>query len=189
MPHAPTQIFVHSLGRFSEAELDKLESYCDSLDMMKAYLNSDESAPSYNDVERITQFASIPQTLESAWFYQRLIQIIQVANASSFQYDLHGLAEPPQFLIYRGPEGGHFGWHFDTGPLPPRKLSVTIQLTDPSRYEGGVLEFNIGNSIVSAPKDRGAVIAFASYMLHRVTPVTSGIRKSIVVWVTGPAFR
>ncbi len=189
MAHAPIQIFVHSFNRFSEAELDRLERYCDSLPLQKAYLNSDEKSPRYDDIARITQFASIPQTLESTWFYQRLIQVIQVANASSFQYDLQGLAEPPQFLVYHGKEGGHFGWHFDTGPTPPRKLSVTIQLTDPSHYEGGTLEFNIGNAIMDAPKERGVVVAFPSYMMHRVTPVTSGIRKSIVVWVTGPPFR
>jgi PKHD-type hydroxylase len=46
-----------------------------------------------------------------------------------------------------------------------------------------------GNKIQPAPRERGAVIIFPSYVLHRVTRVTRGVRKSLVVWVTGPNFR
>jgi PKHD-type hydroxylase len=68
-------------------------------------------------------------------------------------------------------------------------LSLTIQLTDPSRYEGCELQFNVGTQIISTPKGRGVVVAFPSYMIHRVTPITSGVRKAIVAWVTGPEFK
>jgi PKHD-type hydroxylase len=64
-----------------------------------------------------------------------------------------------------------------------------LLLTDPSNYEGGNLEFMLSKKIDTAKKDRGTVVAFPAYRLHRVTPVTKGIRKSIVVWVTGPQFR
>ena len=57
-------------------------------------------------------------------------------------------------------------------------------------YEGGNLNLNIGMEEepenISFP--RGRIVAFPSFMIHRVTPVTRGIRKSIVIWITGPKF-
>ena len=70
-----------------------------------------------------------------------------------------------------------------------RKLSLSVQLTDPERYGGCDLEFQAGNRIETAPRDRGAVIAFPSYVLHRVTPCGKGTRKALVAWTTGPQFR
>ena len=92
-------------------------------------------------------------------------------------------------MVYHDHEGGHFGWHMDVGPRTPRKLSLTLQLTDPSRYQGGELQFFTGDIVRTAPRDRGMLIAFPSYMVHQVTPVTAGTRKSIVAWVSGPQFR
>jgi PKHD-type hydroxylase len=71
---------------------------------------------------------------------------------------------------------------------PRRKLSRSLQLTDPSTYEGGTLEFLTGTRPQIAPRDRGALIAFPSFGVHRVAPVTAGTRKSLVIWVTGPQF-
>ena len=110
-------------------------------------------------------------------------------NNRSYQFDLRGFAEAPQYMVYRDAEGGHFDWHMDIGPMPPRKLSLTIQLTDAAQYEGCQLQFNTGTAIVSAPKNRGVAIAFPSYMIHRITPITAGVRKAIVAWVTGPSFK
>jgi PKHD-type hydroxylase len=70
-----------------------------------------------------------------------------------------------------------------------RKISITVQLSDPNDYEGGVLELNVGNTIVQMPKEKGCAVLFPSYILHRVTPVTKGIRKSLVLWVGGTTFK
>jgi PKHD-type hydroxylase len=51
------------------------------------------------------------------------------------------------------------------------------------------LQTHVGKEIASAPRERGTVIAFPSYVLHRVTPITSGVRKALVVWAMGPKFR
>ena len=179
-------IFNHGLGAFTEAELDELERYCDALPLAKAALAGLERDDRYNHVRR-TRVSSILQTPEIAWFYERLVTICRRLNRD-YQFDLTDFSEAPQYLVYHHSENGHFDWHMDQGTQPPRKLSLTLQLTDPSRYEGGELEFNGGN-IVCAPKDRGAAIAFPSYIVHRVTPVTAGTRKAIVAWITGPSFR
>jgi len=69
-----------------------------------------------------------------------------------------------------------------------RKISVTVQLSAPDEYEGGDLQFNIGRQI-TAPRVQGAAVIFPSFYLHRVTPVTKGVRKSFVLWVGGEPYR
>jgi PKHD-type hydroxylase len=184
----PMQIYDHGIGAFTVEELDRLERYCDGLVLTRGHLNGLPQG-AYDDVKRVTEIASIRQTPEIMWFYERLADIVRGLNNRSYQFDLRGFSEAPQYMVYRDSEGGHFDWHMDTGPQPPRKLSLTIQLTDPSHYEGCKLEFNTGSVIVSAPKNRGVAIAFPSYMIHRVTPITSGTRKAIVAWVSGPNFK
>ena len=179
-------IFNHGLGAFTEEELDRLERYCDALPLTKASLAGLDVGDQYNHVRR-TRVSAIIQAAEIAWFYERLVAVCRSLNRD-YQFDLTDFSEAPQYLVYHHSENGHFDWHVDQGVQPPRKLSLTLQLTDPSRYEGGELQFNGGN-IVCAPKDRGAAIAFPSYTVHRVTPVTAGTRKSIVAWITGPSFR
>ncbi len=79
----------------------------------------------------------------------------------------------------------------DCGPGngSPRKLSMVLQLSDPSEYEGGDLElFTSANPIITK-KQKGIIHAFPSYVMHRVTPVTKGVRKTLVVWIAGPRFK
>jgi len=71
----------------------------------------------------------------------------------------------------------------------PRKISLSLQLSEPSDYEGGELVLQAGDSERVAEKARGTLIAFPSFVLHRVRPVTAGVRKSLVIWVAGPEFR
>jgi PKHD-type hydroxylase len=64
-----------------------------------------------------------------------------------------------------------------------------VQLSAPEDYDGGQLELRDGDEIVSGPRDAGTIVAFPSWVIHRVTPVTRGLRRSLVVWVGGPPFR
>jgi PKHD-type hydroxylase len=66
---------------------------------------------------------------------------------------------------------------------------LSVQLSDPSDYEGGDLLLHISADPKKAPKNQGQVILFPSHTLHEVTPVTKGIRYSLVAWVTGPKFK
>jgi PKHD-type hydroxylase len=184
----PGQIYDHGIGAFTAEELDILERYCDGLVLSAGPLGG-LSRGAYDNVIRVTQIASIKQAPEILWFYKRLADIVRGLNNRSYQFDLRGFSEAPQYMVYRDREGGHFDWHMDTGPQPPRKFSLTIQLSDPSHYEGCELQFNTGAVIVPAPKNRGVAIGFPSYMVHRVTPITAGTRKAIVAWVTGPDFK
>lgn len=107
-----------------------------------------------------------------------------------FDFDLYGFVEDFQYIVYNS-DNSHYDWHMDKGTLtsPPRKLSLVLQLTDPSEYEGGDLELNYCSQPVKTKKERGLVYAFPSWVVHRVTPVTKGVRKTLVVWIAGPKFR
>jgi PKHD-type hydroxylase len=116
------------------------------------------------------------------------------AGETGSSNELTGVLDAVQYTEYHATENGHYGWHQDFGPgmLSTRKISVTVQLSDPSEYEGGDLEYFIGgdpNNALKVQRDKGLVFIFPSYMMHRVTPVTKGIRRSFVLWVGGEHYK
>lgn len=127
--------------------------------------------------------------------FEEIKNFFDQANRNAFGFDVDFIPSI-QFTEYDGTEGGKYDWHtdvnwFDTRPTH-RKLSMVIQLSDPSAYEGGNLE--IQPLMGSGPeneslRERGSVIVFPSFLQHRVTQVTSGKRFSLVVWNEGPKFR
>lgn len=75
-----------------------------------------------------------------------------------------------------------------------RKLSLTLNLTDPTTYEGGDFMFDLGvnaGSIITVKeaREQGSVIVFPSFLYHCVSPVTSGVRYSLVNWTLGRPFK
>jgi len=130
------------------------------------------------------------------WLYPRIEYIAQQLNGHHYDFDLWGLNEDLQYTVYTEADTGFYKWHQDQyttiknniDQRLPRKLSLSIQLTDPTEYDGGDLKIHDGN-IITAPREHGMAIAFPSWQLHCVTPVTRGIRRSLVVWITGPRFR
>jgi PKHD-type hydroxylase len=186
----PTVTFAVWANAFTAGELDMIETLGDRLAAEKATLFSGTPEGAQSEEIRVTQTAWIEPNAESKWIYDRMQGGARALNDRVYQFDLRGFSENFQYTIYHGSEGGHYDWHADHGRLKvPRKLSITLQLTDPSQYEGCDLQFRASNRIETAPRDRGSVIAFPSYILHRVTPCTKGTRKSVVVWTTGPLFK
>ena len=98
-----------------------------------------------------------------------------------------------QFTEYHASEGGHYNWHHDinwnANNKLDRKLSITVQLSGPDEYEGGEFEFSECESPKDNVKAKGTVLVFPSYLQHKVKPVTSGVRKSLVAWFEGPRWR
>lgn len=175
---------------FTPAELAEIERIGDSLTAEQAVVLSASPDGDVQTRIRITQTSWFPQTAETKWIYDRMQGVARALNERAYKYDLRGFSEPFQYTVYQSAEGGHYDWHVDHGPLKvQRKLSMSVQLSDPGSYEGCDLQFVAGNKTETAPRDRGTVVAFPSYVLHRVTPITSGVRKSLVVWTTGPNFR
>ena len=164
-----------------------------------------------NKEKRNSQNAWIPTTHWCAGF---LWHYIQRANRENFLYNLRNIdGESMQFTRYEA--GQFYGWHNDAGlatqykPISVgnrseglgqdflnenieiiRKLSFTLQLSDPDDYEGGNVQFldESGKSYF-APRQRGCLVLFDSRTSHRVLKVTKGIRKSIVGWTVGPRWK
>ena len=122
--------------------------------------------------------------------YKVIENIMLKTNSNHFGFDGMRLTEPAQYTEY--PTGGFYDWHIDSdvncaNEPPIRKISMTCLLSPESEFEGGGLELMSDGKIVK-PK-QGQAIFFASYIRHRVIPISKGIRKSLVMWFGGPSFR
>jgi PKHD-type hydroxylase len=189
-PYAPEiPPFVWWENGFTNQELDWLQEQAQKADQ-RGQLGNANNQENLKQIRR-SQISWMHKNQDNSWVFERLAHITSSLNAENFRFDLTGFGEPLQLTNYDQSEHGMYGWHVDYGGklTPSRKLSLVLQLADPSQYEGGNLQITIGPQAQTVPKKRGLVVAFPSYVLHQVTPVTSGSRQSLVAWVTGPAFR
>lgn len=130
---------------------------------------------------------------ESNWIAGFCSHYVDLANRDNYHYDLHKFAAGQmQYTVYE--EGDYYDWHIDLAPPEEngdiRKLSFSLQLSDEDEYEGGELDvLGQGRKMHTCPKKKGVIIFFYSHTLHRVRKVKSGTRRSIVGWVTGPAWK
>jgi PKHD-type hydroxylase len=138
---------------------------------------------------RKSEISWINETEETAWLYEKIAYYAKIANKELWNFDIWDYQDQLQFTKYYG-NGGHYDWHVDLGPgISNRKLSCVLQLSSPEEYEGGVLQMNPGGNIMEVPKGLGTLCFFPSFLLHRVTPLSSGVRKSLVTWLCGANFR
>jgi PKHD-type hydroxylase len=146
-----------------------------------------------NTIIRKSQVGWVYGKQEMLPIWHKLSRAVAEVNRRYFHLDLTGFYEPMQLGIYSADSNGHYNWHVDIGINDvdvPRKLSMSLLLSDPSEFEGG--EFQVktpADETLSLEQARGKAWFFPSYVTHRVTPVTKGVRRSLVLWVGGPAFR
>ena len=126
---------------------------------------------------------------ENKWIFDKVAEIVAICNAGHFDYDIMGITHSLQLIHYTttGPINGHYNWHIDSGPGAPatRKISFTAQLSSPEDYTGCELHVNDHAETRIATKEQGSVHLFPSYMPHQVTPIESGERWALVIWVHG----
>ncbi len=126
--------------------------------------------------------------LSEPWIKDLLWPYVQEANRLYFNVDIDGQAEM-QFTEYRGEASDHYDWHHDvnwhgqTGS--DRKLSITVQLSEADAYAGGDFEFEEVQTTANF-RSKGTILVFPSYLRHRIHPVTSGSRRALVAWFSGP---
>jgi len=175
---------------FTDEELDWLQERA-----LNATTQADVAGGSGDkeDLSKIrrSKVAWLEKTQEAAWVFERLSHVVSALNAEFYRFDLTGFSEALQLTNYDHSDKGMYGWHQDYGSTlkPSRKLSLVLQLTDPSSYEGGNLQILTKADPINMRKQRGLIVVFPSYVLHQVTPVTQGTRQSLVAWVAGPAFK
>jgi PKHD-type hydroxylase len=175
---------------FSEEELAHIQALGESRNIDRATISGTDAGKDVSEI-RTSKTSWINLQQDSEWLYDRLSYIARQLNGQFYNFDLYGFWEHLQYTVYDGTENGHYDWHIDAGSNDecPRKLSLVLQLSDPSEYEGGELQLKTSVKEIAIEKKKGFITVFPSYVLHRVTPVTAGVRRTLVVWVAGPAFR
>jgi len=144
------------------------------------------------DQVRRSRIRWLPDGDAASWVETRLLRFAAAAMRERFPFDLDGFEEHLQVAEYRADDQGTYDWHSDrgwTGLAGRRKLTLVVQLTPPAHYAGGALELNPGGEVLTASPAIGDAVAFPSFVLHRVAPVTEGVRHSLAAWMHGAPFR
>lgn len=183
-------------------------------DISEYNLQTDTSLLIDNKVNKKTRNSHNAWIPESHWIAGWLWYYVERVNRGNFCYDILDIDAGTLQYTHYGP-GQFYNWHrdddIDRMYIPKekiqsnsniggdqltiqgemvRKLSFSLQLSDPEDYRGGELEFiDNTNKPFLAPKQRGTMVVFDSRVKHRVRRVKSGLRKSIVGWVMGPRWK
>lgn len=191
---------------FTDNEIDQICDMMSKASLDDAYVTRSEQKldqeqgklrPVIDNTIRKSRVAFYEPNDSTQWIFDRLNFVIETVNNKWFNFDLNGY-ERFQYTEYNGQNNEGYGWHTDMfwGELPKdsytetRKLSLTLLLNTPGvDFEGGELQFGRESDFESARVKKGSIILFPSFALHRVAPVTKGLRKSIVTWVLGPKWK
>lgn len=188
---------------FSAAQCERIIETGRALPTASAALEGEHGVPTSDVQLRDARTAWIPPDPSNEWIYRKLALVAQRANRA-YRFDLTGFDEDLQFTCYDSP-GSFYTWHQDglDGTVALRKLSLVVQLSDPADYSGAELELFAHHDPAAADgpgpapagtevppeRRRGTVLVFPSFEFHRVLPLRSGVRYSLVSWVSGPPFR
>lgn len=171
---------------FTSEEVDKIIDFEELQEFTAGKMGSD--GKNTNKEHRDSEVSWLFWNPETRWVFDKFGALLGQVNHSHFMYDIDGF-DAFQYTKYKSKQ--HYNWHFDAFTEFQgfeRKISACIMLTDPKKYGGG--DFQIvphGNieKVESFKPTIGSVIFFASWMPHRVAPIKSGVRKSLVAWVMG----
>ena len=170
-------------GAFTADECARVVAAGSALTLTPGKVNDPKAAEGVVSA-RAVGVGAMPLEPAYSWIYERMVNRAMGVNEQSFGFEVEQ-AETNQFLGY-GP-GEHYDWHVDIGndEMALRKVSVIAFLSEPSDYEGGELEFLFGDKPSIAPKRRGNLVIFPSFVLHRVRPIAQGRRFSLALWLRG----
>ncbi len=179
------QPFATAAAFFTDAEIDRLIA-----DHASQLTEGKLAEGDTNAQIRRSQVVMLGMEQRYAWLYERLWSAAQECNRLFFCVDIAGVETNVQLARYDSANAGFYGWHTDfAGIRPLRKISISIQLSQAEDYDGGDLELMYGTEPQKLGRTRGTLVAFPSFMLHRVTPVTRGTRWSLVAWILGARWR
>lgn len=178
---------------FTPEELNRLEQQVQEIPSQPGITEAGGQDKGEGLEARNSMIKWVPFSAETKWIYDKIGDMAKTANDEMFHFDLNNMPEQIQYTEYYGTNKGHYDWHMDIGTegyMKFRKISVTVQLSGPDEYEGGELQLWTGGQYpLTAPRGKGNVVIFPSFMMHRVTPVTEGTRKSFVLWLGGGHYR
>lgn len=178
----PVETYAFWENVFTKEECNKIIKIAKSKGLI-------EGIAMYDEKVRSSKICWLYAADDLVWAFERLTGVINSLNERFFKFDIFGFHEGFQFANYKAPSG-KYGKHVDRGlNTQVRKLSLSVQLTDPSKYTGGNLILYDTEKGIQTPREQGTLVVFPSYTLHEVTPVTKGERNSLVSWITGKPFK
>jgi PKHD-type hydroxylase len=180
---------------FSDREIDQIVEYCTKKELKKGLTRQAADT----DLYRSSKVNFHDYDDDNKWIFERLNSVITEVNNRYYQFDLQGY-DFFQYSEYNAETSDRYDFHMDIslGSVSAeakdrfRKLSLTLLLNEPYvDFEGGNLELSTSGDkdIERMSMQKGKIILFPSFIVHRVTPVTEGTRKSLVAWVQGPKFK
>jgi PKHD-type hydroxylase len=189
-PYNDCQNYYWFKEGFTKEELNLIYEGVSNLPFKTATIIGENEQTTPTEI-RSSSIKWIPKTNEWMWVYKKLMDLSIEAN-KIWGFDLISIDEDIQYTEYYDKNDGHYDWHQDIGPgsASLRKVSITVQLSDSEEYEGGDLQiWSGGQNIQNVERGSGVVVIFPSYMMHRVTKVTKGTRRSFVLWVGGSHYK
>ena len=184
-----TESWAYQHKLFTSAEIDQIHDIAAEYKLQEGSVGAGDSMNKNKSIRDSNIAFLRSDDAANNWIFQRITRSIIDINQQFWNFDLQRI-ETLQYSEYR--VGQFYKQHIDMMYQSPtraiRKLSFTIQLTDPEEYEGGDVLIKTGTDS-PIHKDLGTINFFPSYVLHEVTPVTKGTRHALVGWITGPAFR
>ena len=174
---------------FTQDECDKIVDLEDLQKFQKGGVGT-AGQGQINKKARDSDIMWLSHDQNSDWLFQKFGNLVSLVNYDHFMYNIDGF-DAFQYTVYRAKNKQHYDFHIDSDQNSQnyiRKIIASVLLSDPDDYEGGEFELvphgRVNEPFVVKPK-RGEIIFFSSFMPHRVRPVTSGVRKSLVCWVMG----
>ena len=189
----PMELISLWKGGFTQEECDKIVKLCELAEFQKARMG--DAGNTQVDLKyRDSDITWLMPSEKTHWVFERMANIASQLNHQVFELDLDRF-DGFQYSKYK--EGGHYDVHLDSSSMPDRnglfrKLSFSLQLTDPAEYEGGELEISTDGRHTEMQKfklAKGDMVVFYSHLAHAVRPVTKGTRKALVTWALGDKIR
>tara|TARA_R100000805_G_C3613681_1_gene114745 strand:+ start:1133 stop:1708 length:576 start_codon:yes stop_codon:yes gene_type:complete len=167
---------------FTKEECEKIINIAKKKGLMKGITTGKSNA-------RLSKISWLYSSDNLEWVFRKITDVVLHLNSKYFDFDIFGLNEGLQFTNYKAPSD-KYEKHIDRSlNILVRKLSLSIQLTDPNEYKGGELILYEDEKGTEMKKEQGTLVLFPSYILHEVKPVIKGERNSLVSWVTGKQFK
>jgi PKHD-type hydroxylase len=173
-----------SINFFTAAECEKIINSATSW-----IEGSSVSANRFQNSKKVRSVEISKSVIDQEYLDKIFFTILQINN-EMYGYHVEGFnqIDMPRVYRYSHHREDHYVWHRDIGQTAQtRKLSFSIQLSQPEMYHGGRLEFLPSIESTEIEK-QGVLTVFPSFLTHRVTPITIGIRHCIVGWIHGPKF-
>jgi PKHD-type hydroxylase len=172
-------------------QIDRLLNHSEWKDQQPALVGASGVQSEVDPTIRRTKVSWL-QFEQDVDLYETFAEAFAEVNSRFFHCNVSNFSEAAQLTTYTEHDKDYYDWHTDMSPIDrqmPRKLTMVLGLSDPHEYEGGLLQIKTSRDNETLETKKGRAWFFPSYVLHRVTPVTKGTRKSLVLWAGGEQWK